>query len=107
MKKCVSAVLCLLLALLLAACGAVGSDKTDTKPDEEPMKIGIDDVIYVSTGMAVPAEPDPSTVEYVEIPVGGEYPIEAFARIEDGGETYLLCLMNDEWIRFDAEQPEE
>lgn len=60
----------------------------------------IDGVTYYDTGKAVPAEPDESAVEYVEIPFGGETAgtIKAFVRLEEG--KMILCLIDDAWYEF-------
>lgn len=69
----------------------------------EGVKIGIDNITYVCTGMEVPIEPDESMIEYVEIPVGGDSTISAFARINEDNEDYLVCLIRDEWFKFITE----
>lgn len=64
--------------------------------------ICIDDVTYYDTGKTVSVEPDESVIEHVEIPAGAQGTITAFARLEEG--TMIVCLINGEWIEFDAEQ---
>lgn len=49
-------------------------------------------------------EPDESVLEHVEIPVEGSPDVTAFARMQDGGENYLVCLIGEEWYKFIAER---
>ena len=98
MKKLTALALFLVFVLSLAGCGGQAE-----APTHAGLKVCIDDVCYTNTGIAVPAEPDESVIEYVELPVGGDSTVKAFARIQDGGEGYLLCLMDNEWYRFVAE----
>lgn len=82
----------------------VESNSSDCKAfNSEGVKIGIDNITYVCTGIQVPIEPDESVIEYVEIPVEGSSDITAFARISDSGEDYLICLIGEEWYKFIAE----
>lgn len=62
------------------------------------MAIGIDDVTYINTGNAIPVEPDESVIEYVEIPVGGDSKITAYAWLNEG--KTLVCLVDHEWYEF-------
>lgn len=59
--------------------------------------ICIDEVFYYDTNVKMATEPDESTVEYVEIPVGDRATVKAWSRIDD--ET-LAVLINDEWYIF-------
>lgn len=70
--------------------------------DESRHAVCIDGVTYYDTGKAVPAEPDKSAIEYVEIPFGGEAAgtIKAFVRLEEG--KTILCLIDNEWYEFAA-----
>ncbi len=109
MKKAVAMLLCLVLALSLVSCGkkegkAVEDSKSSdcTAFNSEGVKIGIDNITYVCTGMQVPIEPDESAIEYVEIPVKGNSDITAFARIHEDNEDYLVCLIGEEWYKFIA-----
>lgn len=118
MKKKISLVFCALLILALLGAiaisayrsseayrhkkAAVRQSTTDCAAiNPESPKIGIDGVTYICTGEAVPVEPDESAIEYVEIPVGGEASITAFAKLEDG--KLLVCRMDGEWYRFAEE----
>ncbi len=79
------------------------TENDNSAPTDERIKICIDKVYYVNTGIEVPVEPDESVIEYVEIPVGGETTIKAFARMQEGNDTYLVCLIGNEWYKFIAE----
>lgn len=83
----------------VAVCSIVRVDKTNGNK----MEICIDNIFYVNTEIEVPIEPDESTIEHVEIPVGGGSTIKAFAKIHDNNEDYLVCLIGDEWFKFIAE----
>lgn len=61
-------------------------------------EVVIDDVTYVNTGNAIPVEPDESVIEYVEIPVGGDSKITAYAWLNEG--KTLVCLVDHEWYEF-------
>ena len=85
------------------------SATSDPSREEDPAngkkKICIDNVVYKNKGIEVPIEPDASAVEYVEIPEGGDNSgiITAFAKIHEGNEDYLVCLIDEEWYKFTAE----
>ena len=64
--------------------------------------IGIDDMTYYDTGKEVPVEPDESVIEYLEVPVGANDVISAFARLDEG--KTIVCLINEEWHEFAAEE---
>lgn len=82
----------------------VQSDNSDCREfNPEGVKIGVDNITYICTGVEVPVEPNESTIEYVEIPVSGDSAITAFARIEDDNDNYLVCLIGDEWFKFITE----
>lgn len=85
----------------------IGSTELNTSDcmafNYEGVKIGIDNITYVCTGIQMPIEPDESSIEYVEIPVEGNSDITAFARMQDSGESYLVCLIGSEWYKFIAE----
>lgn len=66
--------------------------------EDKSVSICIDGVTYFGIGMPAPVEPDESAIEYVEIPVGGDATITAFARLEEG--KLIVCKINGEWYKF-------
>lgn len=64
----------------------------------ENVSICIDGVTYFGIGMPVPVEPEESAIEYVEIPIGGDATITAFAKLEEG--KLIVCKIDGEWYKF-------
>lgn len=62
----------------------------------------VDNVVYRSTGRAVPVEPDESSIRYAEIPVGGANAkqITAYAILNNG--ISAVALYDGEWYEFTA-----
>lgn len=106
-------VLVLLLILLYVSTGMSKSEVTvsvsETVVEEESRpSISVDGVIYYSTGRVMAEEPDPGTVEFMEMRVSGEEKevTEMWAKITDATisrEPFLAVLIEDEWYIFMAD----
>ena len=100
MKRIVFAVLCLGMVLALACCGTKEAESAVVGGDTCPA-ICIDGVTYYDTGRAMPVEPDPSVIEYVEMPLGNSTNGKASAWAKLEGNT-LAVLIGEEWYEFIA-----
>lgn len=108
--KIVISILCMLIFVGVIAFSAYRSSESyrHKKASEEisdinniedkSVSICIDDVTYFGIGLPAPVEPDESAIEYVEIPLGGDTMITAFARLEEG--KLIVCKINGEWYKF-------
>lgn len=95
--KLIVIALCLILMLSLAGCtGKLHGKKGDTA-------VRIADAVYADTGKAVPVEPDESAVVHTEFFTDDGTKITAYAILEDG--RLLVCLIDNEWIEFQAAVP--
>ena len=106
MKRLSIILLTLLMLLPLAACGGDKSTSFGMVEGEDGSRaISVNGETYYDTGRAMPVEPDPSAIEYVEMPAGvdPEGTATAFAILEDG---IAAVLIDEEWYEFSAE-PEE
>ena len=100
MKRIAFAALCLAMVLALACCGTKEAEGAVAGGDTCPA-ICIDGVTYYDTGRAMPVEPDPSVVEYVEMPLGNSTNGKASAWAKLEGNT-LAVLIGEEWYEFIA-----
>lgn len=100
MKKMIAMILCLVMIAALTGCKTKENESAVVGGDTCPA-ICIDEVFYYDTGRAMPVEPDPSVIEYVEMPLGNSTneKASAWAKIED---DKLAVLIGDEWYEFVA-----
>lgn len=100
MKRIAFAVFCLAMALALLGCGTKEAESAVVGGDTCPA-VCIDGVTYYDTGRAMPVEPEPDVIEYVEMPLGSNTNGKASAWAKLEGNT-LAVLIGEEWYEFIA-----
>lgn len=93
MKKMMAVVLCLVLALSLAAC------ESDKNKKDGDTTVKIDGIVYYNTKKAVSAAPDESVIVDAELPLDGSTSGKKITAYAFTGDT-LACLIDGEWYQF-------